>query len=117
MYAVGMARLGVLLGRTGERRVLDGLLENARGGESAVLVMRGEAGVGKTALLRYCARQASGFRVAQVAGVEAEIEVYAGQHGWCITDMPQQGGAPIYNEADAERAWGKLIELYAAALS
>ena len=52
------------------------------------------------------------------AGVEAEIEVYSdAQHGWCVTDMPAQGGAPIYSEADAERAWGKLIELYAAALS
>jgi len=34
-----------------------------------------------------------------------------------VTDMPQQAGAPIYNEADAERAWGKLIELYEAVLS
>ena len=51
------------------------------------------------------------------AGVEAEIEVYSGAHGWCVTDMPAQGGTPIYDEADAERAWGKLIELYEAALS
>jgi carboxymethylenebutenolidase len=52
------------------------------------------------------------------AGVEAEIEVYSdSQHGWCVTDMPAQGGPPIYNEVDAERAWGKLIELYAVALS
>ncbi len=52
------------------------------------------------------------------AGVEAEIEVYPdAQHGWCVTDMPQQGGNPIYDEVDAERAWGKLIELYGAALS
>ena len=52
------------------------------------------------------------------AGVEAEIEVYSdAQHGWCVTDMPAQGGSPIYNEVDAERAWGKLIELYAAALA
>ncbi len=52
------------------------------------------------------------------AGVEAEVEVYSdSQHGWCVTDMPAQGGAPIYNEVDAERAWGKLIELYEAALS
>jgi tRNA A37 threonylcarbamoyladenosine biosynthesis protein TsaE len=42
--------------------VLDRLLEEARRGDSAVLVIRGEAGVGKTALLRHCARQASGFR-------------------------------------------------------
>ncbi len=52
------------------------------------------------------------------AGVEAEIEVYSeAQHGWCVTDMPAGGGTPIYSEVDAERAWGKLIELYAAALS
>ncbi len=53
------------------------------------------------------------------AGVAAEIEVYSeAQHGWCVTDMPPQGdGTPIYNEVDAERAWGKLMELYGAALS
>jgi ABC-type transport system involved in cytochrome c biogenesis ATPase subunit len=50
--------------------MLDRLLESVRRGESGVLVIRGEAGVGKTALLRYCAPQASGFRVAQIAGVE-----------------------------------------------
>jgi len=52
------------------------------------------------------------------AGVEAEIEVYSdAQHGWCVTDMPAGGGEPIYNEVDAERAWGKLIELYEAGLA
>ena len=64
-----------LLGRAAERQVLDRLLEDVRGGRSAVLVLRGEAGVGKTALLHYCARQASGFRVASVAGVESEMEL------------------------------------------
>src|SRR5437660_3276854 len=44
------------------------------------------------------------------AKVPAEIEVYSGsQHGWCVPDMPTQGGAPIYNKPDAERAWGKLM--------
>jgi DNA-binding CsgD family transcriptional regulator len=72
------------LDRTSEREVLDALLATARGGESAVLVMRGEAGIGKTALLRYAARQASGFRVAQVAGVEAEMELpFSGIHQLC----------------------------------
>ena len=52
------------------------------------------------------------------AGVAAEIEVYSeAQHGWCVTDMPAGGGTPIYNEADAERAWGKLMELYEAGLA
>ena len=39
------------------------------------------------------------------------------QHGWCVTDMPAGDGAPIYNEVDAERAWGKLMELYEAGLA
>ena len=74
----------VLLGRASEREALDRLLENVRGGQSAVLVIRGEAGVGKTALLHHCARQASGFRVARVAGVESEMELpFAGLHQLC----------------------------------
>ncbi len=52
------------------------------------------------------------------AKVPAEIEVFPGtQHGWCVPDMPMQNGAPIYNKADAERAWGKLVALYKAALA
>lgn len=53
------------------------------------------------------------------AKVPAEIEVYsASQHGWCMKDMPKQAnGMPIYNQADAERAWGKLLALYKAALA
>ncbi len=52
------------------------------------------------------------------AKVPAEIEVYAGaQHGWCVPDMPTRNGQPIYNKADAERAWGKLVTLYKEALA
>ena len=52
------------------------------------------------------------------AGVPAEIEVYAGAlHGWCMADMPEQNGVPIYNQPAAERAWGKLVALYKAALT
>jgi carboxymethylenebutenolidase len=52
------------------------------------------------------------------AKVVAEIEVYAGaQHGWCVPDMPAGAGAPIYNKADADRAWAKLVALYKAALA
>ena len=51
------------------------------------------------------------------AKVTAEIEVYAGVlHGWCVPDMPQQNGKPIYSKPDAERAWGKLLALYKVAL-
>jgi carboxymethylenebutenolidase len=52
------------------------------------------------------------------AKVTAEIEVYSGVHGWCVQDMPkQQSGEPIYNKADAERAWVKLVALYKAGLA
>ena len=52
------------------------------------------------------------------AKVSAEIEVYSGsQHGWCVPDMPAGNGMPIYNKPDAERAWGKLVALYKAALA
>jgi len=52
------------------------------------------------------------------ANVPAEIEVYSESlHGWCVPDMPKQSGNPIYNKSDAERAWGKLMALYKAALA
>jgi carboxymethylenebutenolidase len=51
------------------------------------------------------------------AKVPAEIEVYAALHGWCVPDMPARNGAPLYNKPDAERAWGKLVALYKAALA
>jgi carboxymethylenebutenolidase len=52
------------------------------------------------------------------AKVPAEIEVYStAQHGWCVPDMPNQAnGQPIYNKAEADRAWGKLLALYKAGL-
>jgi carboxymethylenebutenolidase len=50
------------------------------------------------------------------AKVSAEIEVYPSMHGWCVPDMPEQGGKPIYNMPDAEKAWSKLVALYKSAL-
>lgn len=51
------------------------------------------------------------------ANVRNEVEIYEGTiHGWCVPDMPKEGGAPVYNEAAAERAWGKLLTLYKTAL-
>jgi DNA-binding CsgD family transcriptional regulator len=60
------------------------MLAQARDGRSAVLVIRGEPGIGKTALLRYAARQAAGLRIAQVEGVQAEMELpFAAIHQLC----------------------------------
>src|SRR3981081_3731284 len=89
------ARPPSFLGRTRERQVLDRLLGEARGGQSGVLVLRGAAGIGKTALLRYAARQAAGFRVAEVAGVQAEMELpFAGIHQFCAPMFARVGALP-----------------------
>jgi carboxymethylenebutenolidase len=50
------------------------------------------------------------------AHVNARVEVFAEKHGWCVPDMPHDDGAPIYNQADAERAWTELLALYKTAL-
>jgi DNA-binding CsgD family transcriptional regulator len=61
--------------------VLDQLLDAVHGGEGRALVVRGEPGVGKTALVDYLAGQASGCRVARAVGVESEMELaFAGVH-------------------------------------
>ena len=92
---MAVQRAPAFLGRSGERDVLDRLLETARGGQSAVLVIRGEAGIGKTALVRYAARRAAGFRVAQIAGVEAEMELpFAGLHRLCAPMLAQIDALP-----------------------
>src|SRR3954463_11967127 len=78
------AETPVLLGRRSECETLDRLVATVRGGESAVLVVRGEAGVGKSALLAYLIERASGCRIARAAGVESEMELpFAGLHQLC----------------------------------
>src|SRR6202035_957485 len=73
-----------LTGRRSECQVLDRLIAAVRAGESRVLVVRGEVGVGKTALLDYLAGHASGCVVARAAGVQSEMELaFAGVHQLC----------------------------------
>ncbi|MFI5589982.1 AAA family ATPase [Amycolatopsis sp. NPDC051758] len=73
-----------LVGRGDELAALDGALAGARAGHSRVLVLRGEAGIGKSVLLEHVAARAAGCRVARTAGVEAERELpYAGLHQLC----------------------------------
>jgi DNA-binding CsgD family transcriptional regulator len=73
-----------LLGRRSECETLDRLVQGVRSGQSRVLVLLGEAGIGKTALLEYTAGRASGCRIARAAGVEAEMELpFAGLHQLC----------------------------------
>src|SRR6266566_1941998 len=78
-----------LLDRRGERAAVDRVLDRARAGSSAVLVVRAEPGIGKSALLGYAAGRALGFRVVRAWGVESEMELaFAGLHQLC---MPMLG--------------------------
>jgi hypothetical protein len=81
-----------LLGRLCEQETLRQLVAGVRGGQSAVLVVRGEAGIGKTALLRYLTSQAPGFMVARAVGVESEMELpFAGLHQLCAPMLGRLG--------------------------
>jgi DNA-binding CsgD family transcriptional regulator len=73
-----------LLGRRSECAALDELVASVRAGLSRALVLRGEAGVGKSALLEYLVDRASRFSLARAAGVESEMELaFAGLHQLC----------------------------------
>ena len=82
------AHAGRLLGRQRERAVLERLLDTARDGHGAVLVVHGDPGVGKTALLQYAVEAGEGFRVVRTAGVEGEMELdYAALQQLCSPIM------------------------------
>ena len=84
---------GRLLGRRAECETLDRLLARLRTGRSPVLVVRGEAGVGKSTLLEYLVDEATGCRIVRAAGAEAEMELaYAGLQQLC---------APLLDHLDA----------------
>ena len=73
-----------LLGRKREREVLERLLEDARAGHGGVLVLHGEPGVGKTALLEHAVEAGPDFRVVRAGGVEGEMELaYAALQQLC----------------------------------
>ena len=84
-----------LFGRRADCAILDGLVAGARGGPSQVLVVRGEAGIGKTALLDYLEAGSAGCRVVRLAGVEAEMELaYAGLHQLCSPFLDRRDRLP-----------------------
>ena len=85
-----------LLGRSGETTTLDRLLEAVRAGESRALAIRGDAGVGKTALLEFVAEHAMGCRVARAAGVQTEMELaFAGLHQLCAPMLDGSNGSRV----------------------
>src|SRR4029077_9159849 len=85
----------MLWGRRQQCTALDGLLAEVRAGRSRVLVIRGEAGIGKTAPLAYAAETAPDFRVARAEGVESEMELpFAALHQLCGPMLSRLGRLP-----------------------
>src|SRR5499427_6189537 len=96
-----------LLDRGSERDVLERLIARARAGQSAVLVLRGEAGIGKTALLDHLAVTAEGCRIARVAGVESEMELaFAGLHALFAPMLGRLGHLPLPQRDALNTAFG-----------
>src|SRR3954452_8354510 len=84
-----------LIGRARERDALERLVAGVRAGQSRVLVLRGEAGVGKSALLRHLSAVAEGCRIVRAAGVESEMELaFAGLHALCAPMLGRLGHLP-----------------------
>jgi DNA-binding CsgD family transcriptional regulator len=97
----------MLLDRLPERAALSGLLEAARAGRSGVLVVRGEPGVGKTALLDWAVESAAGLRVVRVAGVESEMELaFAALQQLCAPMLDKLAGLPDPQRAALGVAFG-----------
>ena len=96
-----------LLGRRGECEALDQLVATVRGGRSAALVLHGEAGIGKTALLDHLVGRASGFRIARASGVESEMELaYASLQQLCAPMVDHLDELPGPQRAAMETAFG-----------
>src|SRR6266511_2294815 len=97
----------MLRGRRRECEVLAGLLEGVRGGRSGVLVVRGEAGVGKTALLDYAVEWALDLKVLRAVGVESEMELaFAALHQVCGPMLDRLEGLPGPQRAALGTAFG-----------
>jgi len=98
-----------LLNRQRERATLDGLLRDVRSGRGRAVMLRGEAGVGKTALLEYAVDAAAGdVRVLRAAGVESEMELaFAGLHLLCVSLLEGLQVLPAPQRDALEVAFGR----------
>jgi DNA-binding CsgD family transcriptional regulator len=83
-------RLRMLVGRDGEVAILDAAIADVRSGRSAVLVVRGEAGIGKTTLVEHVVGSATDVEILRVTGIESEIELpYAALHRLLLPLIPR----------------------------
>lgn len=96
-----------LRGRRAECAVLSRLLARAREGESGALVIRGDPGIGKTALLRHAIESASDLKLLRAAGIESEIELaFAGLHQLCVPLLDRLDRLPAPQAQALEVAFG-----------
>src|SRR5262249_46857672 len=96
-----------LRGRADECCLLDRLVSSIRQSESRSLVIRGEAGIGKSALLEYLLQSASDLSVVRALGVESEMELaYAGLHQLCAPLLGRLGGLPAPQREALETVFG-----------
>ena len=96
-----------LAGRRDELGVLGGLIDAVREGESRVLVVRGEPGVGKTTLLEHLAGQERGCQVARASGAQSEMELaFAGLHQLCAPMLGRAERLPLPQQDALRTAFG-----------
>jgi DNA-binding CsgD family transcriptional regulator len=94
-------------GRERETQLLGELIARAREGQGGALVVRGEAGIGKTSLLEWTAESAAGFRVLRAAGAEFEMELaFAGLHALCAPLLDARDRLPGPQREALEAAFG-----------
>jgi len=97
-----------LLGRDSECRLLDALLADVGRGESRSLVLRGEAGIGKTALLQYLIESAADMSVVRAVGVESEMELaFASLHQLCAPLLDRLERLPPPQRQALETVFGR----------
>jgi DNA-binding CsgD family transcriptional regulator len=97
----------MLIGRFSESSALERMLAGVRDGVSGVLVLRGRAGIGKTALLEWTAEQAGDMQVTRVAGVESEMDLgFAGLHQVLVPFLGQMDLLPAPQRAALSAAFG-----------
>src|SRR6266550_3603380 len=102
-----VSRRIALTSRRSECDVLDRLIDAVGAGESKALVLRGEPGVGKTALLEYAVKQASEFRVVRAAGVQSEMELaFDGLHQLLASMLDRLDGLPAPQSEALRTAFG-----------
>ncbi|MFI5592421.1 AAA family ATPase [Amycolatopsis sp. NPDC051758] len=101
------SRLGLVIGRHDERHRLNEVIRNAASSQGGALVVKGEAGIGKTALLADATLEASAFRVVHASGSEFEQELpYAGVHQLCMPMLEHLTSLPPRHRDALQVAFG-----------